>query len=105
MLAKVTAKTSGDWQTSVTYGRGRIAGDVASKERYWIFVDLGTGPAQFYIAPAIWVREEILKRHEEFLLRNGGKRPINPDSVHHKIKAKWIAQWRQRWGLLGLPDE
>jgi hypothetical protein len=104
VLARVTAKTSGDWQTSVTYGRGSAGGDVASKERYWIFVDLGADPAEFYVAPAIWVRNEITKRNQEFLLRNGGKRPVNPDSVHHKIKAKWIEQWRHRWGLLGLSD-
>ncbi|TYB36471.1 hypothetical protein FXF50_18130 [Micromonospora sp. AP08] len=68
-----------------------------------MFVDLGADPVDFYVAPAIWVRDEITKRHQAFLLRHGGKRPVNPDSVHHKIKVEWIEQWRQRWGLLGMP--
>ncbi|MET8094391.1 hypothetical protein [Micromonospora sp. NPDC005220] len=78
---------------------------MARKEHYWIFVDLGANPTEYYVAPAIWVGNEVAKRHQEFLLANGGRRPVNPDSVHHKIKVKWIEQWRQRWGLLGLRDD
>lgn len=100
--AKVTSKTSGDWQTSIKEGR-RSNGGVTGAD-YWVFVDLGVDPAEFYIAPALWVREEVARRHRQFLTKHGGKRPVNPGSVHHKIKTEWITQWRHRWDLLGLPD-
>ncbi|MFF0876487.1 hypothetical protein [Micromonospora aurantiaca (nom. illeg.)] len=100
--AKVTSKTSGDWQTSTREGQ-QSDGDMTGAD-YWVFVDLGVDPSEFYIAPASWVHEEVAKRHRQFLLKHGGKRPVNPESVHHKIKTEWIAQWRHRWDLLGLPD-
>lgn len=64
-----------------------------------IFVDMATSNLGFYIAPAGWARDDILRRHAEWLSRIGGTRPRNPDSQHRTIEVEHIAQWRDRWDL------
>jgi hypothetical protein len=65
-----------------------------------IFVDLTGDAPDFYIAPAKWVRDDVLRRFVAWLESKGGVRPRNPDSDHHAIELDHIRQWHQRWDVL-----
>jgi hypothetical protein len=45
---------------------------------------------------------DIHRAHEAFLAEHGGTRPLNPKSTHHGIGTERVAEWRDRWDLLGL---
>lgn len=74
-------------------------------ETFWVFVDLiGERPA-FYICPDWWLENALYDDYQAYLGRHGGSRPENPASTHIGIKAELIAEWRDRWDLLGIfPD-
>jgi len=65
-----------------------------------IFVDLTGDHPEFYIAPAQWVRDEVERRHREFLKSHGGRRPRNPESPHTGVALDQISHWHRRWDLL-----
>jgi DNA-binding transcriptional regulator YhcF (GntR family) len=65
-----------------------------------IFVDLTGDHPEFYIAPAQWVRDEVKRRHKEWLDSKGGQRPRNPKSPHTGLDLDPIRHWHRRWDLL-----
>lgn len=65
-----------------------------------IFVDLTGDHPEFYIAPAQWVRDEVERRHKEWLDSKGGRRPRNPESTHTALELDHISQWHRRWDVL-----
>ncbi|NIF57016.1 hypothetical protein F3J27_06035 [Enterobacter sp. Ap-916] len=99
---KVTtrAKTSGTWQTSINYGS--ICTIDKSDNEFWVFIDLEREPNSFYVTPLFWIRNDIYKAHALFMEKHGGRRPLNDESTHHAISKKRIADWMDRWELLGL---
>ena len=97
---RVSSRRRGDWQTSIREGDRPSPGDL----RFWIFVDLSGGDPGFYVAPEASVADDIRREHEEYLVRNGGRRARTPDSEHHRIQTWRVARWRDRWDLLGLSD-
>lgn len=67
--------------------------------QFVIFVDLGSEPPNYYIAPADQMRTEIAIRLQEHKDRHGGQRPRAAESNHSEIKLEHVDQWRGRWDL------
>lgn len=44
----------------------------------------------------------IHTRYHKRLARQGGARPISPGSKHFAIISKNVAEWQNRWDLLGI---
>jgi hypothetical protein len=100
---QVKTKTAGTWQTSTR--RGRPRDEESGGTEFWIFVDIGKNPDVrpiYYIVPAWWIENSIYAEHEAYIARHGGKRARTPTSTHHAIPAKRLADWRDRWDLLGI---
>ena len=77
-----------------------------AEDSFWVFVDIGGERTEFYIAPKWWVENNIYETHHEYLARHGGKRAINQESTHHAILHRHIAEWKDRWDVLGIiPSE
>jgi hypothetical protein len=72
--------------------------------KFWVFVKLGEHDAepQYWIVPDWWMRDDIYKAHREYLARHGGRRARNPDSKHHSIDEKRLANWHGKWEILGI---
>ena len=66
---RVVSRRRGDWQSSIREGDTK-----GEPDRFWVFVDLMTTPADFHIGPEDEVVHGIRTRHEEYLRRNGGRR-------------------------------
>jgi hypothetical protein len=100
-LIRVKTRTSGTWQGSTTDADPAASPTVP--ETYWVFVDLEHASAPvFFIVPDQWMRRDIHEDHERYLARHGGQRAVAKDSTHHAIEFERIAEWHNRWDLLGL---
>ena len=99
---QVKTRRSGSWHTSTDESRRRKRNP--GENSFWVFVDLGDGALapSYYIVPEWWMRNDIFHAHRAYLKRHGGKRAINPQSKHHSIDLRRIAQWRDRWDILEL---
>jgi hypothetical protein len=100
---QVKTKTTGTWHTTITCGR--IREPVHDETRFWILIDIGEEPPQFYVVPEWWMEDSIYREHQEYLARHGGQRAQNPDSKHHGIPKSRVEEWRDRWEQLGIFDE
>jgi hypothetical protein len=62
--------------------------------KFWAFVDLGGDRAapRYWLVPDWWIRNDIYKTHQEYLGRHGGRRARPPDSTHHGIEEKRLAE-------------
>ena len=71
---------------------------------FWVFVDLGGPDAapRYWIVPDWWIRNDIAEAHQAYLDRHGGRRARNPDSTHHAIDEKRLADWQGKWDILGI---
>jgi hypothetical protein len=71
---------------------------------FWVFVDLGDldTPPRYWVVPDWWIRNDIYKNHQAYLDSHGGKRARNPDSKHHAIDERRLAEWQARWDILGI---
>jgi hypothetical protein len=65
-----------------------------------IFVDLTGDAPDFYIAPGVWVRDDVKKHFAAWLESKGGERPRNPESDHAGVELGRIRQWHRRWDVL-----
>ena len=100
---RVKTKTRGNWHASVKDGAAR--GLAASKQDFWVLVDLGPGGQQlpkFFVMPGRWIREHIDEHYAWWLSIHGGQRPVNPASPHVAIEPSAVAQWQDRWDVLGI---
>jgi hypothetical protein len=98
---QVKTRTSGQgWQINTRRGRARVP--TPNETVYWVFVDLKTHPAEFYVAPEWWVENAIHERNEWYLARHGGTRPVTPDSTHGLLVDSVLAEWKDRWDVLGI---
>lgn len=91
------SRRRGDWQSSIREGDTK-----GEPDRFWVFVDLTTTPADFHIGPEDEVVHGIRTRHEEYLRRNGGRRVQNDASLHCAIRLRDLDGFAGRWDLLGL---
>jgi hypothetical protein len=100
---RVKTKTSGNWHANLKEGASR--GLATSYHDFWVLVDLGPdgrhGP-KFFVMPDRWTREHIDRHHEWWLSIHGGQRPVNPASPHVAIEPAAVAEWQDRWDLLGI---
>ena len=72
-------------------------------DHYWVFVSLPENRSpEFWIVPDGDVRSGIRDVYRAYLLRHGGKRPGNPDSIRHSIDEKRLALWKDAWRALDL---
>jgi hypothetical protein len=97
---QVKARTSGDWQTSTD--RGAEAQPESAPTRFWILVDLQDDVPDFYVMPEWWIRNNIYDTHRAYIEAHGGHRVMNDESTHHRIETTRVAQWRDRWDVLGI---
>lgn len=88
--AKVQAVTKGDWQMDVDEY-------TAETIEHIVLVNLTGGLRDFYICPGDALRSDVRQRYEEFLSRNSGTRPRNPDSKHAFIHPTHVRQWQNNW--------
>lgn len=98
----IKTRTSGDWQPSIAEGKKRE--QIFDERRYWIFVDLRKELkfVECYIVPEWWIENNIYVTHKANIAKYGGRRKKSPNSIHHGVKTKRIAQWKNRWDLLGI---
>jgi hypothetical protein len=99
---KVKTKRSGDWQPSLREAEPQPA--ATENERFWIFVDLSKPEARpgFFVVPEPWMQRDIREVHQAYLARHGGHRALTPASKHHAVREDRIAEWKDRWDLLGV---
>ncbi len=97
---QVKTRGSGTWQVSAKSGRPSRPNP--NETVFWIFVDLTTKTPTYYVVPEWWIRNDIYHHHEAYLRKHGGKRKTGSTSQHHKIEVKRIAQWKNKWHLLGV---
>jgi hypothetical protein len=99
---QVKTRTAGSWHARTT--DGRPSKKKRGETHFWIFVDIFNNKAKpdFYIMPEWWIANDIHERHAAYLKRYGGKRKHGGDSTHHSINLDRIAQWKDRWDILGL---
>ena len=95
---RVSAKRSGNWQTSTTYGADQAPEE--ARGRFWVFVDVGRPESEFFVVPEDWMVEDIWQVHQQYLKKHGGQRKVTRKSTHHKIELARIQDWRDRWDLL-----
>ena len=99
---QVKTRRSGTWQPKES--EGMPCEERSDEDRFWAFVDIGGDVPEFYIAPDWWVRNDIYETVRQ--VRGDAPRPRTPGSQHHAIKPSRIAQWHDRWDVLGiLPEE
>jgi hypothetical protein len=93
------------WHSSIT-GSAPTTPPDNPEIHFWVFVDLGgrDSPPQYWIVPDWWIRNDIYQAHKSYLDRHGGQRARNPNSTHHAIDETRLAEWRNRWGILGIFD-
>jgi hypothetical protein len=97
-----TKRAGRAWQSSIT--RGRIREPENSPVRFWILVDLAPADPEYYVMPEWWIENDIHEAHSRYLDRHGGQRARTKDSTHHAIPLERVAEWRDRWDLLGIFD-
>lgn len=99
---QVKTKTAGTWHTSVL--RGELRDEPEDETRFWVLVDIGRDPetSPGYYVPEWWMLNHIHVRYHERLAAHGGRRLLNPESKHFAIIPKNVAEWRDRWHLLGI---
>ena len=96
----VRSRTAGTWQTQASLGTP--ASTDRPDDAFWVLVDLGASPYEFYVIPEWWMLDDIYAHHERYLAAHGGTRAQSPNSDHHAIPTSRVRQWRDRWDLLGL---
>lgn len=97
---QVKSKRSGTWHSSID----KFLDGEEDKDAFWIFVDIGQPgePPEFWIVPWNWLLKKQRDVIKSYFKVHGGSRPKNPESKHHGIGEKDIAQWRNRWDVLGI---
>jgi hypothetical protein len=93
---QVKTKTTGTWHTTITRGEPREANP--GEDRFWVLVDIGRDSEprpDYYIVPEWWMVNHIHTRTREKKL---GER----ESTHFAIIPKNVADWQERWELLGI---
>jgi hypothetical protein len=100
---KTKGPNSQGWQTSTRQGLSSESADVESfAGRFWVLVDLRPTYPGFYVMPELWIRNDIYKRHQEYLALHGGHRPKTLASEHHLINITRVAEWHDTWDVLGI---
>lgn len=100
---QVKTKRSPSWQTSIDQGK-RCNKLRMPETSFWVLVHLDDSREhpQYWIVPKWWISNNIYEVHRKYLMRHGGHRARNPKSKHHAIDMKRIAQWKDRWDILGI---
>jgi hypothetical protein len=97
---QVKTRTTGTWHSNT--GRAQERAPVEDELTYWVLVDLIPPRPEFYVAPSWWMENEMYLDHQAHLARHGGVRPVNPKSKHIGISSQLVAEWKDRWDILGI---
>jgi hypothetical protein len=99
---RVKVKRRGSWQTSIDEGRP-MDGEPTPEDarRFWVLLDIG-GPTRYWIMPEWWIRNYLFEGHQQYLKEHGGHRPVNDLSRHSSIDEAGVAEWQDKWEVLGL---
>jgi hypothetical protein len=100
-VIRVKTRTSGTWQGSTTDADPEPR--PTSPETFWVFVDLEDSSAPlFFVVPDQWMRRDIHDAHQRYLAKHDGQRAVTKESTYHAIEFDRVAEWHERWDLLGL---
>jgi hypothetical protein len=97
---QVKTKRARTWQSSID--RGHARSPEPESLRFWALVDIGSSPPDVYVIPEWWIENDIHEAHLGYLARHGGHRPRSRESKHHSVSVDRVAEWRDRWDLLGI---
>jgi hypothetical protein len=98
----VRARRKGSWHATTDEAKPiTTTPDPQHVRNFSVFVDLGAAP-RYWIVPDWWLGEDIHKAHQEYLRKHGGHRAQNDDSNHHSIQESRLAEWENRWEILGI---
>ena len=98
----VRAKTKGCWHAKIDEAQPiSVPPDPQHARNFSVFVDLGAAP-RYWIVPHSWLGVDIHKAHQEYLRKHGGHRAQNDGSNHHAIQESRLAEWENRWDVLGI---
>lgn len=104
VFIQVKTKRGGStWHSSIV-GCEQATAPKADEKCFWVFVNLGdtNTPPRYWIVPEWWIKNDIYRRHREYLEKHGGRRAKNPDSKHHSIDESRLEEWKERWDILGI---
>ena len=97
---QVKTRTSGSWHSNTRRARRREP--IEDETTFWVLVDLLPERPEFYVIPNWWIEDAMFKDYQAYLARHGGKRPVSPESTHIGIGTALVAEWKERWDLLGI---
>jgi hypothetical protein len=98
---QVKAKRSGTWHADGDRD-GIACTEDLNETFYWIFVDIAPNHPRYWITPRWWIRDHIHDRYTSYLRSYEAKHGRRRTSHHHAIAEKDVAQWADRWDLLGI---
>jgi hypothetical protein len=99
---QVKTRTSGTWHSNT--GRAQARTPTEDELTFWMLVDLIPQRPEFYVVPNWWIENQMYLDYQAFLARNSGTRPVNPKSTHIGIRTDLVAEWKDRWDILGIFD-
>lgn len=94
-IVRVRSKLDGDWQARKQ--DGSLESDDTGSQ-FWVFVDLGSSPAGFFVLPSAEVAGDIRAEVDLWMMDAPGRTRTGS----HAIPMSRIAHGRDRWDLLGL---
>ena len=102
IFIQVKTRVRGNWHTKASDGY-----KPGKQNFFWAFVHIPeehlTSP-RFWIVPYYWVREDIKKTHDEYMVRWRERNPGKERTVdHHSIHEKRLQDWAECWDLLFEP--
>jgi hypothetical protein len=92
-LVHVFTRLAGDWQTNALQ-------PIADDTEGVVFLDLAADEPGFYVTTGDWLRDDVAKPYGNCLATQGDTRRDNPESHHHKVTTKRVADWRARRDVL-----
>lgn len=92
--AQVQVATQGAWQIEDVFKY------TSATIEHIVLVDLTGDRRDFYICPGDELRSDVRQRFDEFLSRNAGQRPRNPDSTHAAVYPTDVQKWQNNWSRL-----
>ena len=101
VAVQVKTKSHGGWHSNILRAKRRKRDP--NETRFWVLVDIGRDPERaprYWIVPDWWMLNHIYRTTKRKKL---DQRPSG--TKHFGIKPSAVAEWHDRWDLLGIfPD-
>lgn len=70
------------------------------KNLIYVFVNLSSDGDKFYILNQKDLAKNILKKYKAFLKKHNYRRPRNPETKHHAVRAEDLKEHEANWSLI-----